>query len=155
MNKYLIGLIIIVVIASGIYFYKSSDPNNLPEIPGAMSDVTDATLEGDAMMAKGAGSYEPYAESKLSLASEGKVVLFFRAAWCPTCRALDADIKARLSEIPQGVTILDVDYDNSGDLKKKYGVTYQHTLVQVDQSGNQLKKWSNSPTLTTLVSEIQ
>jgi hypothetical protein len=47
-----------------------------------------------------------------------------------------------------------VDYDNSDELKKKYGVTYQHTLVQVDKDGNLIKKWSGSPTLTSLVKEV-
>ena len=53
---------------------------------------------GDAMMAK--GSYESYAPEKVAKANEGDVVLFFRASWCPTCRALDADIKANLGAIP-------------------------------------------------------
>jgi hypothetical protein len=53
------------------------------------------------------------------------------------------------------VSILKVDYDKETELKKKYGVTYQHTLVQVDKDGNLIKKWSGSPTLTKLVSEIK
>ena len=51
----------------------------------------------------GVGSYEAYAPEKLALANSGDVVLFFRASWCPTCRALDADIKAHLNDIPAGV----------------------------------------------------
>lgn len=47
-----------------------------------------------------------------------------------------------------------VNYDNSKELKTKYGVTYQHTLVQVDKDGKLLKKWAGSPTLSDLVSEI-
>ena len=41
--------------------------------------------EGDAMVEK--GSYELYAPEKLAKANEGDVVLFFRATWCPTCKA--------------------------------------------------------------------
>lgn len=108
----------------------------------------------DAMMAK-AGEYVAYDPAKLALAQEGKVILFFRASWCPTCRALDADIKANAQSIPAGVTILDVDYDRYGDLKKKYGVTYQHTLVQVDAQGNELKQWSGSPKLADLLKELR
>jgi thiol-disulfide isomerase/thioredoxin len=106
-----------------------------------------------AMMAK--GSYEAYAPEKLAKAKEGDVVLFFRASWCPTCRALDADIKANLGSIPAGVTILDVNYDDSTPLKQKYGVTYQHTFVQIDANGAQLAKWSKSPTLAALLSEVK
>jgi thiol-disulfide isomerase/thioredoxin len=106
-----------------------------------------------AMMAK--GSYEAYGPEKLAKAENGDVVLFFRASWCPTCRALDADIKANSSSIPGGLTILDVDYDKSSDLKKKYGVTTQHTLVQVDASGNLIAKWQGSSTLSGLVSKVK
>ena len=119
----------------------------MKEDEGMMEDT------GDTMMKK-EGSYEPYSAAKLALANEGDVVLFFRASWCPTCRGLDADIRAHLKDIPAGVTILDVDYDNSTTLKQKYGVTYQHTLVQVDREGNQITKWMGSPTLASLLGNI-
>ncbi len=102
------------------------------------------------------GSYESYAPEKIAQAgSSHDVVLFFRASWCPTCRALDVDIKANLSKIPESLTILDVDYDNSSALKQKYSVTYQHTFVEVDKDGNMIKKWSGSRTLNALISELK
>jgi thioredoxin 1 len=101
------------------------------------------------------GTYGPYSPDMLTLADSGDVVLFFSAAWCPTCRGLDADINANLDAIPSGVAILKVDYDKSTALKQKYGVTYQHTLVQVGSDGSQIKKWSGSPTLSDLVSKVQ
>ncbi len=110
-------------------------------------------MESGVMMQK--GSYEAYAPEKLAKAKEGDVVLFFRASWCPTCRTLDADIKANSEAIPSDVTILDVNYDDSTALKQKYGVTYQHTLVQVDTEGNLIRKWTKSPTLASLVAEIR
>lgn len=88
------------------------------------------------------GSYTDFDYAKLANAEHGKVVLFFHAPWCPTCREADKNFNA--SETPDGLTLLKVDYDSSGDLKKKYGVTYQHTFVQVDKDGNLLKKWSGS-----------
>lgn len=125
------------------------------EKEGAMMEKDGATMEkkDGAMMSK--GSYEKYDPSKLALANDGKVVLFFKASWCPTCRALDADIKANLAAIPGGVTILEVDYDNSTELKQKYGVTMQHTLVQVDAQGNLIMKWSGGNTLTALVEKLK
>src|SRR3989338_973856 len=113
------------------------------------------TPQPDESAAPRPGSYEAYGAEKISRAVRGQVVLFFRAGWCPTCRALDADIRAHLQEIPSNLTILDVDYDNSAPLKRKYGITYQHTFVQVDAQGNLLKKWSGSPTLTALVAEVK
>lgn len=114
----------------------------------------DAMMEGsDSMMQK--GSYESYAAAKLSKANSGDVVLFFRASWCPTCKVLDADLRANSTNIPSGLTILDVNYDTETALKQKYGVTYQHTLVQVDAKGNMITKWSGGQTLASLVANVQ
>jgi thiol-disulfide isomerase/thioredoxin len=121
---------------------------------GVMMEKDGAMMEKDgAMMSK--GSYEMYDASKLAMANTGKVVLFFKASWCPSCRALDADIKASLGDIPAGVTILEVDYDKSGELKQKYGVTMQHTLVQVDATGNLITKWSGGGTLESVVEKLK
>jgi thiol-disulfide isomerase/thioredoxin len=123
---------------SGSMMEKESDP---------------VMMEKDSMMKK--GSYESYAPEKLAHADSGKVVLFFRASWCPTCRTLDADIRAHLADIPVGTVILDVDYDTSVPLRQKYGVTYQHTFVQVDAQGNTIVKWAGSPTLSALLSNVR
>ncbi len=126
-------------------------------------DITAAAMSGEAMMEKktdgammtSAGSYETYEASKLAMAKEGKVVLFFRASWCPTCRALDASIRKEASAIPGNLTILDVDYDTYKDLKAKYGVTTQHTLVQVDADGREITKWVGSENLAELVAKLK
>jgi thiol-disulfide isomerase/thioredoxin len=120
----------------------------------AMKD-DEGMMEKEDVMVK-AGSYEAYAPEKVALASASHdVVLFFRASWCPSCRAIDADIKANIGVIPANLSILDVNYDDATALKQKYGVTYQHTFVQVDASGTLIKKWSGSPTLSALVKEVQ
>ncbi len=117
--------------------------------------VMEQKPEGAAMAVK-AGSYEAYSPEKIALASaKGNVVLNFSAPWCPTCRALDKDINANLHNIPSNLTILKVDYDTATALKKKYGVTAQHTLVQVDKDGTLIKKWSGSPTLAAFVAEVK
>ncbi|MEK7612201.1 MAG: thioredoxin family protein [Patescibacteria group bacterium] len=164
-------IVVIVLAVVGIGSYSWLTPDTATE-DSAMMEKTDSNVmekegdvmmenkdtevmdKGDVMMAK-KGSYEAYSPEKLALADKGKVVLFFRASWCPTCRTLDADIKSNLNAIPEGVTILDVNYDNSTALKQKYGVTYQHTLVQVDSLGNQITKWTGSPTLAALISNIK
>lgn len=122
----------------------------------AMVDGEDAMMKTEVpagAMIK--GSYSTYSADKLAMANNGKVVLFFKASWCPSCRALDADIKANVENIPDGVAILEVDYDSSSDLKKKYGVTMQHTLVQVDADGNLINKWSGGATLSTVAANIK
>lgn len=117
----------------------------------------DATPTPDAMMKADEnkpGAYVPFTEQSLAATSGGKAVIFFAASWCPTCKALNQDITANLSNIPHGVTILKADYDTVTSLKQKYGVTTQHTLVQVDAKGNQIKKWTGSPTLLALASQV-
>jgi len=107
----------------------------------------------DSMMK--VGSYEPYDALKLSMAKNGKMVFFFKASWCPSCRVVDKDIKESLSDIPDGVTILEVDYDKETALKQKYGVTTQHTFVQVDADGNEITKWVGSNTLEEVVNKLK
>jgi thiol-disulfide isomerase/thioredoxin len=179
----IIAIVAVVLVLGGIVFYanrsqttddKMTQEKAMMEKEAMEQKEKDAmmkadTTETDSMMKKDetsmmdksdtmmkAGSYEAYAPEKVALASATHdVVLFFKASWCPTCRAVDADIKANLSKIPGSLAILDVNYDNSTVLKQKYGVTYQHTFVQVDKDGNLIKKWSGSPTLSALVSEVK
>jgi len=168
MNKNIgivIGIIVLVV-AGGVYISMNSESDtammqknneNAVELSAqdkVMAEKKEELQDKEVMMK--AGSYEAYAPEKVALASSTHaVVLFFRASWCPTCRAADADIKANLSKIPESLTILDVNYDDSAALKQKYGVTYQHTFTQVDKDGNLIKKWSGSPTLSALVAEVK
>lgn len=184
MNKVWIAVIGVLVIGLGVYGYTSNKKEMAMTEQKAMEEkamMEKKAMEekvmmekektgGEAMMKKdgatmekkdGAmmsdkGSYVAYSPEKISWAKDGgKVVLFFHASWCPTCKALDSDLKAHLSDIPAGVTILDVDYDKSTELKQKYGVTTQHTLVQVDASGNLIAKWSGGNTLSTIVDKLK
>lgn len=181
-TKVIVGVVALLVVAAGAYGYSSNKKEAMmmeqkageekmmmekkameekammeQEKMGdkaAMENKDGEMMKKDgAMMSK--GSYEAYSPEKLSWADQGKVVLFFKASWCPTCKALDGDIKSHLASIPEGTYILEVDYDNSAELKKKYGVTTQHTLVQVDAKGNLINKWSGGNTLETVVKNIK
>jgi len=74
-------------------------------------------------------------------AESGPVVLFFFADWCPTCRLEMRDLESRVTELGN-ITVFIVDYDNSKKLKREYGVTYQHTFVQIDSRGKSLGLWN-------------
>lgn len=89
------------------------------------------------------GEYKDYSPENIATAQQNgqKVVLFFHAPWCPYCKAADTAFKAGTDKISSGVTILKTDYDTQKELKNKYGVTYQHTFVQIDTQGNQVAKW--------------
>ena len=168
----IIAIVAVVLVLGGVVYYANqsrTQEDKMAQEKAMMEKEAMEQKEKDAMMKEDetsmmdksdtmmkAGSYEAYAPEKVMLASATHdVVLFFRASWCPTCRAVDADIKANLSKIPGSLAILDVNYDNSTALKQKYGVTYQNTFVQVDKDGNIIKKWSGSPTLSALVAEVK
>jgi thioredoxin 1 len=118
----------------------------------------DAMQKDGAMMEKDAmtkGSIQDYSPEKLALAGKGKVLLFFHAAWCPICRGLDAEAAANANIVPDGLTVLKVDFDTATALRQKYGVTVQHTFVQVDASGNSLAKFSDASTYSAVFGKVQ
>lgn len=137
---------------------KSAEAEKMAMEKAAMAKQGDAMAKDGDAMAKDtaamstAGSFSDYDASKLANAEKGDVVLFFSASWCPTCQEANKNFIA--SAAPDGLTLLKLDYDTSGDLKKKYGVTYQHTFVQVDKDGKLLKKWHGTTTYDKLKSEI-
>ena len=117
-------------------------------------EMTDDTMINDGSTVMESGAYLAYENTDIALLS-GDIVLFFHASWCPTCRALDNDINEHLKDIPGGLSIVKVDYDSHQSLRQQYGVTRQHTLVQVDNQSNKLALWSGSPTLEALVTKVQ
>ena len=80
-------------------------------------------------------------EAAQMLAARGPTVLFFAADWCPTCRAARKELDAEAARLGE-VTVVVVDYDRSASLKRRYGVSYQHTYVQIDADGDKLALWS-------------
>lgn len=87
-------------------------------------------------------------------------VLFFYANWCPTCKAADAELLAEVDQIPSDVLLIQVNYNDTQtepaekELAKQYGVTYQHTFVQIDGEGNELAKW-NGGGIDQLLSKLK
>jgi thiol-disulfide isomerase/thioredoxin len=84
---------------------------------------------------------------------DGPTVLFFAASWCPDCRALVKSLHEGMNPLSADTTLIVVDYDKSMDLKTKYGVTYQHTFVQIDGSGNKIGIW-NAVDLSTISMKV-
>jgi thiol-disulfide isomerase/thioredoxin len=102
----------------------------------------------DAAPAPAPGSYITLAEYEADKAAydAGDVVLFFNASWCSTCKIARDNLTADPAAIPDGLTIVTVDFDEATDLKQQYGVTLQHTFVQIGPDGAELAKWSGSVT---------
>lgn len=128
---------------------------------GVMMDGSDALMEkDDSAMTEGEamslhGTYEAYTPEKLALAETGDVLLFFHATWCPICRGIESEITADMSKLPKNLHILKVDYDTAVALRQKYGVTVQHTFVQVDSSGKSLTKFSDANSLSAVLAKVQ
>ena len=114
--------------------------------PHSDDAMSDDAMSDDAAMVEQAGAYVDYAdyEANKAMYDGGTVVLFFNASWCPTCQETVSNLEANPAAIPAGLTVVSVDYDSADELKQKYGVTTQHTFVQVDASGTELKKWTGS-----------
>lgn len=101
-----------------------------------------STLSKGAADSAAGDKYSEYSPESFAAAAGKKRVLFFHATWCPTCKVANEAFTSNPSGIPEDVIVFKTDYDTYGDLKKKYGITYQHTFVQVDEQGNELAKWN-------------
>lgn len=98
----------------------------------------EAKAGGSQKSVNPAGRYVEYS-SELVSSTPGEKLLFFHAPWCSQCQQLEADIEA--SGVPDGVTVFKVDYDSNQDLREKYGVTIQTTVVKVDDEGGEIESY--------------
>lgn len=152
MNKPLLVIITVTVsliVGSFVYLLtQKQEPMNTNHQTTQPTDTQPESTEPPATVQR-AGSYLNYSEKELA-AAQGTKVLFFHAPWCPQCRALETSIKA--GSIPAGVTIFKVDYDSNQELRQRYGVTIQTTLVRIDEDGNLVKKYVayDEPTLASV-----
>ena len=110
-----------------------------------MDDKMEDTMMKDEMV-----GYKDYDESLLG--QNDTTVLFFNASWCPSCRTADSNIAASGVD---DILLLSVDYDTYTDLRVKYGVTAQHTFVQVGPDGELIEKWSGSNTIEDIYKKIR
>lgn len=117
-------------------------------VPGSSIEVAEMSTPSDSYI-----TLEQYEANKAAYTDEN-VVLFFNAQWCSTCKSARANFEANLAGFPADLTIVLVDYDTALDLRKTYGVTLQHTFVQVDVNGKELAKWSGSKTIEEVVENI-
>lgn len=118
--------------------------------PAAVGPAT--STPGESTVRAGAGryvDYERYAADPSAYAT-GRVVLFFHATWCHDCQTTDDNLRSDPASLPGDLTVVQVDYDNSTDLKKEYGVTQQWTFVSIDADGTKLKAFTGTYTGTEI-----
>jgi thiol-disulfide isomerase/thioredoxin len=153
-----IGSLILVTIG-GILIYRSNSGTGQNKLQTPESKIEPTNIESNSdsndrlVSRNGYVSLSDYQANKTAY-SKGKVVLFFNARWCPTCKVLDESLKKQASKFPAYLTVIDLDYDQVQDLKSKYGITYQHTLVQVDAAGNLIKKWAGGGDLQSITDQL-
>ena len=92
--------------------------------------IVSALLVGAASLAQ-ALEVKPYSADALATAEKAgqPVALHFHADWCPTCKAQDKTLQTLKDEKGLDLTILTVNYDTEKDLKKRFNVRTQSTLV--------------------------
>jgi thiol-disulfide isomerase/thioredoxin len=149
----------ILLILGIVFFFSQNQPStnnqslstntDLPTLTSSTAQQSDNPASGTIPQGTASGGqYIAYSPEGLGETSGTNRILYFYANWCPTCRPVDADLKERISEIPAGVTIIRVNYNDTETdqdekaLAQKYGITYQHTFVQIDKEGNEIQKWN-------------
>lgn len=143
---------------------KVEDKDAMVKKEGAAMEKSEDSSVGtgqDKMMKKSSASrYAEYSKAVLDQTAGHRRILYFYATWCPSCKIANADFKANPSRIPEDVTVIRVNYNDPDtdqeekDLAKKYGITYQHTFVQIDGQGKQVTKW-NGGNIDELLTEIK
>lgn len=163
MNKrLLIALVLIGILIAALIWYETDDESGVGdsmETENMMIDDNDPSDDDDDMIEDGMKDEEvansasspqameeenaatetdaSYSDYEPSVLANGEMkVLFFYAAWCPICRAAEADVQAWYGAELPSINMYKVNYDTETALKSRFGVTYQHTFVLVDGEGN-------------------
>ncbi len=165
-NSIIIAVVVVAIVGMGAYMLSRNstksesmmvkeDTTMESKTDNAMMQKDTDNMEKDDKMAKDTMSdsrYVEYSKASLDKAGNNRRVLYFYASWCPTCKPADADLEANKDRIPNDVTVIRVNYNDpetdqeEKELAKKYGITYQHTFVQIDSQGNEVTKWNGGKT---------
>lgn len=162
-----LGVLTVFILIFALFVFKPSPAENSEKSTTLVSFTSQTMANNDLVSYSSTkeakiGEYKIYSDSQFNQdIKEGTTVLFFYASWCPTCKLLNQDIENNLKDIPQNTKVIRVPYDSvsgstnmSSDLVKKYNVTYQHTLAQVNKNGDLIKKWVGSSNLNAVTKEI-
>ncbi len=152
---------LVVLIGGGGYLAFSSMQKY--SLSSETSDIDQQTANQTASPGKSTTEskrYVSFSDNSLEENKSTRRVLFFYANWCPTCRPADASFTQNEAKIPSDVTVIRVNYndtettDEEKALSVKYGVTYQHTFVQIDTNDQVVTKW-NGGQISELLENIK
>ncbi len=142
MNKGVITAIIVAIfVAVGAFAFlgNDSDDDNSNVSTNSPASPSSETSSNPVSSPSGAGSYVEYSDTVLADTAGTEQVLFFHAEWCPTCKFYESEIEK--SGVPEGITVIKIDYDDEDELKEQYGVTVQSTFVWLDANGEVMQSW--------------
>jgi thiol-disulfide isomerase/thioredoxin len=157
----IIGGIVVVIAAAMTYLLLTSNKVNSPkdttqasDAPAQIGNQAQSPQQTETPIAAQPGTYVDY-DAESFAKTTGRRVLFFHAPWCPQCRELEQSIKE--GKIPAGVTIFKTDFETSIDLRKKYDVGIQTTLIEVGVNGDSVNKYVAyySPTLQAVIAGMK
>lgn len=146
MNKLIFSLIAAIVVGGGILFVSSSTPRRTPKPEKVAMQAKENSVVNSF------SRYIEYSKESYNKASPKRRVLYFYASWCPTCKAANADFTANPDKIPEDAVVIRVNYNDPDTdqeekaLAKRYGITYQHTFVQVNSAGKEVTLWNGGDT---------
>ena len=142
----LLAVIIISILGLGTYlvFQKSSTQSNSMMKKDSVPTVAQKMMEKKTVSSR----YVTYSKAVYEGSADKRRVLYFYATWCPSCKQANEDFTANPDKIPEDVTVIRTNYNDPDtdqeekELAKKYGITYQHTFVQIDAEGKEVAKWN-------------
>lgn len=153
MKNFKLVLVVLGLLIFGAGIYKFSRLTTKKSEVMMKKDIVKEKKENEKMTAdKNASRYVEYSKTALDKAATSRRVLYFYATWCPSCKKANEDFTANPNKIPKDMIVIRTNYNDPDtdqeekDLAKKYGITYQHTFVQVDAQGKELTKWNGGQT---------
>lgn len=147
------GLTLLIGAAFAYVLFSSKDQPASVEVPVQSTSQTAEPSQPSELQSEPTGSYQPYSQQAFNDSQAQYKLLFFHAPWCPQCRAIE---KSTTGGVPADVAIFKIDYDTATELRQKYGVTIQTTIVLVGNDGNLIKKHVayDEPSLPAILSAL-
>lgn len=160
-----IGAVVLVVVIAGYFFYNSPSKNsktalNTQQVSNTQQESQSLPQAEHVNDDQEQVKYVTFSDGVIEENAGKRRVLYFYASWCPTCRPADQSFHDNEAQIPEDVTLIRVNYNDPETdeqekaLAKKYGITYQHTFVQVDENGQQISIW-NGGQIEELLSNLK
>lgn len=138
-----ITLILAIGLAAVVYALGSQPKSSQQTlISPVVSPATSLSAAPSENVEQSGSRFVPYSQASYDAVASKKRVLYFHATWCPICKVVNEELTEKAEQIPSDIVVLRADYDSETELKKKYGVTYQHTFVQVDAEGKKVTAWN-------------